>query len=350
MDHRVARIVDANFNRAREALRVMEEYARFVLDDSAGCEAVKNLRHQLAQVIQKLPEIELLKSRDTPNDVGTRISAPSEITRATTRDVFTAAAKRLPEALRSIEEYVKTVDPEVARHIESIRYESYTAEQRIALRGERAARFGRCRLYVIITAALCKGDWLETAGAAMEGGADCLQLREKGIEDRELLERARRLAALCRERDVLFIMNDRPDLAVLADADGVHLGQTDLAVREARRIVGADRLIGVSTHNSEQLRSAVADQPDYIAVGPMFPSNTKARDLIPGPDLLRLASRETKVPIVPIGGITLVNMNRLLSAGARRLCVCSGVIAASDPASAAKAYLDGIHSNESQRG
>ena len=111
--------------------------------------------------------------------------------RADASDVFTAAAKRLPEALWSIEEYVKTVDPVVAQRIESIRYQAYTLEQRLALRGTRAGRFANIRLYVIVTASLCHGDWLEVAQAAISGGADCLQLREKDIEDGELLARTR---------------------------------------------------------------------------------------------------------------------------------------------------------------
>lgn len=333
-DPSVLRILDANFNRAREGLRVMEEYARFVLDDVAGCEAIKTLRHELAAAMATVGGAggnALLASRDTVSDVGTQISTASESRRGDARDVFIAAAKRLPEALRSIEEYGKTVDAGFARRIEAIRYRAYTLEQRIALRGGRCARFARTRLYVIVTASLCSGDWLDTARAAIDGGADVLQLREKGFEDRELLDRARRMAALCRERGVLFILNDRPDLAALADADGVHLGQTDMSVADARRIVGADRLIGLSTHNPDQLRAAIAEAPDYIAVGPMFPSPTKPQDHVPGPDLLALAAHSTKLPVVPIGGIDEARTVTLLQGGARRVCVCSTVISAPSP-------------------
>jgi len=346
----IARILDANFNRAREALRVMEDYSRFVLDDPAGCEAAKRLRHDLAGCIGRLPAETLLAGRDTPGDVGTAISTDSERHRADAVDVVTAAAKRLPEALRCIEEYAKTIDPGVSATIESLRYRCYDLEQRLVLRGDRAGQFARTRLYVLISEALCfpgpaaKGDartpnWLSVAAEAIAGGADCIQLREKSMDDGELLSRARRLAELCRRNGVLFIMNDRPDLAVLADADGVHLGQTDLPIKDARRIVGPDRLIGASTHTPEQLRDAIAAGPDYIAVGPMFDSSTKPQDHIAGPDLLALATRETQIPIVPIGGITAANAGILVKAGARRLCVCSAVIGAEDPKAAAEQLL-----------
>lgn len=342
MTEPVARILDANFNRAREALRVIEDYARFVQDDPVGCERVKNLRHDFVGCMRQLSGDALLSARNTPGDVGTTILTASEQCRTDARDVCIAATKRLVEALRTIEEYGKTVDPQFAAGIEAIRYRAYDLEQRTLLRGTRSARFARVRLYVLITESLCKGDWLATARAAIDGGADCLQLREKGFEDGELLARARRLAELCRQREVVFIINDRPDIARLADADGVHLGQTDMSVADARRIVGPDRLIGVSTHNETQFKQALTAGPDYIAVGPMFASTTKPQDHTPGPDLLALASRLTDTPIVPIGGITPANADILRQAGAKRLCVCSGVICAPDAAAAVRAFLSGL--------
>ena len=144
------------------------------------------------------------------------------------------------------------------------------------------------------------------------------------------------MAALCGEHGAMFIMNDRPDLAVLADADGVHLGQTDMSSSEARRILGPDRLIGISTHNEDQLRAAIAQDPDYIAVGPMFDSLTKPQPYVPGPALAAKALSETETPITPIGGITRDNVGRLKQAGAKSICVCSAVISADDPRAASQ--------------
>lgn len=339
MDESIARIIDANFNRAREALRVVEDYVRFVQDDPAGCELLKNYRHDFVAQIRRLPGEELVFARNTPGDVGTSLFTASERCRADAREVCTAALKRLPEALRTIEEYVKVVDPQIAAAIESLRYRGYDLEQRVLMRGELSARMAGVRLYVLVTASMCSGNWLKTAEAVIDGGADCLQLREKSIDDGELLQRAKAMADLCRRRGVLFILNDRPDLARLAQADGVHLGQTDVSVAQARQILGPDRLIGVSTHNPGQFRAAVASRPDYIAVGPMFPSSTKPQDHVPGPDLLTLAMRETQIPIVPIGGIVEGNLEVLMQAGARRVCVCSAVISSPDPAGAARRLM-----------
>lgn len=339
MKRDVARIIDANFNRAREALRVMEDYVRFVLDDPAGCDALKRFRHDFTDSIRRLPARDLLAARDTPGDVGTEIRTEAESVRSDVRAVFVAAAKRLPEALRTIEEYGKIVDGEVARDIEALRYRSYDLEQRLTLRGDLSARFARVRLYVLMTASSCRNPWLATTEAAIRGGAGCIQLREKTLEDGDLVDRARRLAALCRERNVLFIVNDRPDVALLSGADGVHLGQTDMSTVDARRIVGPDRLIGVSTHDPDQLREAIASEPDYIAVGPMFDSPTKPQDHMPGPSLLAKAVSLTGIPIVPVGGISPKNMGELIRAGAHRFCVCSAVIGAEDVEQAARSFV-----------
>ncbi|HOQ88294.1 MAG TPA: thiamine phosphate synthase [Phycisphaerae bacterium] len=357
MNESVARILDANFNRAREALRVIEDYARFVQDDPVGCERVKHLRHDLAGCIRRLAGSvhaawgdasaerladALLAARDTPGDVGTHIVTESEQHRADARDVCVAALKRLPEALRTLEEYGKTLDAAVAAEIEALRYRAYDLEQRMMMRGDRSARFARVQLYVLVTESLCRDDWLSVARAAIAGGADCLQLREKNLDDGELLSRARRLRELCREHDVLFIVNDRPDIARLADADGVHLGQTDMPMVDARRILGPDRLIGVSTHNREQFDAAVASGPDYIAVGPMFQSSTKPQDHVPGPDLAAYATARTGIPIVPIGGIVPENAGILYQAGCRCVCVCSAVISADDVEKAARQFKTSV--------
>ncbi len=338
MEQGIARVIDANLNRAREAARVMEDYARFVLDDRAGCEVLKRFRHDLADCVQRIPTPELLASRDTPGDVGTNVSAPSERRRADAREVFIAAARRLAEALRTVEEYAKTFDADLSAAIESLRYRAYDLEQRLLMRGQRSARFADVGLYVIITASVCRGDWLETARKAIAGGAGCIQLREKSLADGELLVRARQLGRLCCKSGALFIVNDRPDVAVLSDADGVHLGQTDMPPADARRIVGPGRLIGLSTHTPQQFQGAVERGPDYISVGPMFESATKPQPHVPGPALLARAVRETTIPIVPVGGITPDNLDTLKRAGARRVCVCSAVIAADDVQAAAGSF------------
>jgi thiamine-phosphate pyrophosphorylase len=332
------RIIDANLNRAREALRVMEEYARFVLDDAAITGAIKNLRHQLVQSVPTSIESELARRRDIVGDTGRDIKTDAELNRSDMHVVVVAAGKRLSEALRAIEEYGKTIEPVFAAAIERLRYEGYEIERRLVFIWDARRRFGQVRLYVIVTEALCHGGWYETAVAALDGGADCLQLREKGLADRELLHRAQRLAGLCRDRGRLFIVNDRPDIAAASGADGVHLGQDDLPISAARRMLPMSAIVGISTHTVEQFDQAVAESPDYIAVGPMFATETKPQDHIAGCSTLSEARRRTSLPLVAIGGIDESNAAEVLRAAACALCVCRGVLARPDVADACRRF------------
>ncbi len=338
MDPSACRIIDANFNRAREALRVMEEFARFVLDDGPGTDQAKRLRHELAAVAAALPAGALLAARDAAGDVGAAISTPSEARRGSTREVATAAAKRCAEALRCLEEYGKLIDASLASRIERLRYDAYGLEQRLLLDGPRRARLAAARLHVIVTASHCRGgDWLAVAAAALEGGADVLQLREKSLPDVELLARARRIVALARQRGALAIINDRPDIARLADADGVHLGQDDLAASEARAILGPHRLVGRSSHRREQARAAAAERPDYLAIGPVFQTAIKPQSAPIGTALAGEVARTSACPVVAIGGIVPQNIGALAAEGVRCVAVCRAVIGADDPAAVCRA-------------
>lgn len=337
MDIDVLRILDANLNRAREALRVIEDHARFALDDQDAAAAAKDLRHDLVQSATELPAERLLMARNTAGDVGRTLKTAAELRRGDAVDVVRAGFARLTEALRVISEYGKVAAPALAAAAERLRYRAYELETCALLRAEPRAGFRRVRLYVIITAALCRADWLVTAEAALRGGAACLQLREKSLGDGELLRRARDLRGLTSRYGALLVINDRPDIARLAAADGVHVGQDDLPVAEARRIAGSRLLVGKSTHTEEQVRAAVEEQPDYIAVGPMFPSPTKPQAHVPGPGLLARAAELTELPLVAIGGITPENAREVVAAGA--LCACSAVIGADGPESAARSLL-----------
>ena len=336
MDPEVARILDANANRAREALRVLEEFARFSLDDRWLSSRIKSLRHGLAQSLADFDGGQLVRARNITSDVGRTIETETEYTRDGVGAVAVAAARRAAEALRVLEEYTKTTDPELPRRFERLRYELYEIERAVAIRTSARERFAGVGLYVLITESLCHGPWLETAKRVIEGGADCIQLREKSLPDAELLQRTRALAKLCRDAGVLFIVNDRPDIAKLGGADGVHVGLEDLSVSDARRIIGPSMVVGVSTHTVDQAREAMATSPDYIAVGPMFTTDTKPRDQIPGLSLLTTVCRETSLPVVPIGGIKEDNIAAVLEAGARRVCVCSAVISNPDTTAAAR--------------
>lgn len=334
-DASILRILDANLNRAREAARVLEEYARFALSDASLSAAWKELRHAIAAAVsEELGELRAA-ARNVEADVGREIGTEAEYRRAGVEEVAVAAAARLSEALRVIEEYGKSVDVGMARLVEQLRYRGYEIERRQRLHTRAVDRLGRLKLYVILTEQLCRRGWQETAEAALRGGADAIQLREKALSDRTLLRRARWLAGLCREHGVLCLVNDRPDVALLARADGVHVGQEDSLPAEVRQVF-VTGLVGVSTHNLEQICDAIRAAPDYIAVGPMFPTATKPQQQIPGPSLLTTAAERTSLPLVAIGGISEQNVSQVLAAARCCVCVCSAVIAATDPEAAAR--------------
>ncbi len=320
----------------------MEDYARFILNSRSLSADLKSIRHDFATTL--LPVLaDAILHRDTAGDVGTTNKTATEFIREDTDQVVTAAGKRFGEAIRCLEEFAKTSDPIIAAKLESIRYRFYIVEQTLALTLRSTSRFRSVRLYVLITQAHCAGrPWQLVAEQAIAGGADCLQLREKDIEAGELMVRAREFVALCRKHNVISIINDRVDVALAANADGVHVGQTDFPARDARRIVGRSKIIGVSTHCIDHARQAVLDGADYIGVGPIFRSATKARDILPGLDYAREVAAEIAIPAVAIAGINGSNIAQVMSTGLRAVAVTAAVTEQADVAGAARQLKNAI--------
>jgi thiamine-phosphate pyrophosphorylase len=326
------RVIDANFDRASEGLRVVEEYARFIIDDTFLCAELKSIRHKLIKAIAFIPNSDLLAARETQQDVGTTVSTPSEYQRESLGDVLRANLQRVQQALRAIEEYGKTLDPQMAVEIESLRYRTYTLEKALVRTAGAQQRSQDARLYVLVDGRATLEAFDHLAKVLVESQVNVIQLRDKTLPDRALLERARRLRELTRGTSTMFIVNDRPDLAVLAQADGVHVGQDELSVHEVRKVVGPQMLIGVSTHTLEQARQAVLDGADYIGCGPTFPSSTKAFDAFAGLEFLRQVAAEISLPAFAIGGIDVENAEQVVSTGMQRIAVSGAVVNASEPA------------------
>ncbi len=339
MDERVLRIIDASVNRAREGLRVVEDYARLILEDADAAQVTKTHRHAVQALADQTPYAQRLASRDIAGDVGRSIKVEAELARESSLTVLGAAFGRVQEALRSLSEFGKLVSERFAATAETLRYDVYALEQLLLSRGDRRRRLRLAGVYLLITEAACRRDWLETAEAALGAGVRCIQLREKGLSDRDLLRRAERLRERCEAHDALLLINDRPDVAKLVSADGVHLGQDDLPAPAARRVAGAERLVGVSTHTVDQADAALDLAPDYVAVGPMFASRTKPIDEIAGPQTLAVVRARTSVPIVAIGGIDATNAAAVIEAGADVIAVCSSVAGADDVERAARALV-----------
>ncbi|MEO0474626.1 MAG: thiamine phosphate synthase [Planctomycetota bacterium] len=342
------RIIDANANRAREALRVLEEAARFLAEDKPLSHEIKQMRHAFTQAIAPLDD--LLIDRDTPGDVGTQLTTEAENARANAKDVVMAAGSRLAEALRVIEEYSKIdavnseMQQQLVRTCERLRYQSYDIAKRLVL----ALGFGdrpQWRLCLLLTRSLCKTPWRSVLQHAVENGVDCVQVREKDMDSGPLLTHIREVIGLVNGRAAV-IVNDRPDLTRLSGAQGVHLGQSDLSPQQARAIVGASAIIGVSTANLEQAKRAKADGADYCGVGPMFPTTTKHKPDLVGPAYLREYVAWNGLPHLAIGGISPTNIDELVQAGCRGVAVSSVLCAADSPGEVAGQLLTALSPSE----
>ncbi len=327
----VLRALDASLNRANEGVRVVEDYVRFVLDDRFLAQLAKELRHELAEIGARIPLSDRHASRDTAADVGTTLSTTAETTRSDAWEVCIASQERLQQALRSLEEFGKTIFPDAASCFEQLRYRSYTLGKAIGTVHRNSERLEDAQLYVLIDGSSSVVEFETQVQRLCSAGVDLLQLRDKRLDDRQLIERARTLVRIARPAEVLTIINDRPDIARLAEADGVHVGQEELSVKEARTIVGPRALVGVSTHSLTQVRRAVLDGADYLGLGPTFPTTTKTFTDYPGLNFLRAASEETRLPAFAIGGIGPENLSLVLETGARRIAVASAVTGAKEP-------------------
>jgi thiamine-phosphate pyrophosphorylase len=199
------------------------------------------------------------------------------------------------------------------------------------------------KLYVVLDQALLPVSATDCARQLFTAGVRLLQYRHKTGSARQLLEISRELVSLAAAYDAHVIVNDRPDVASVANAAGVHVGQDDLDVEQARAIVGPGKWVGVSTHNLEQFRRAAATSADYIAVGPLFATSSKANpDPVVGLELLQQVRALTAKPIVAIGGITLERAAEVVAAGADSLAVISDILRASQPGERARAYLEAL--------
>lgn len=199
------------------------------------------------------------------------------------------------------------------------------------------------RLYVITGENFHPGrDLLEVMEETILGGADIIQLRDKTGGKRDILRKAYALRELTAKHGVTFIVNDHIDVALAVEADGVHLGQGDLPLAEARKILGDDRIIGISTHRIEEARQAEADGADYIGVGPIFATQTKEGAVPVTTDYVRQVVDEINIPFVAIGGIKLHNVDQVLAAGATRICAVSEIVGAQDVIGTCRQFLSKI--------
>lgn len=320
--HALDRILDAAFNRAREALRVLEDVYRFGRDDRPAQRRLKRMRHRLS-ALERPRALRLLAARDAARDVGRGDDLSARVGLG---PVAAANFKRLEEALRTIEE----TGPELRAAASSLRFETYEAERAFLPPLLRASRLDRVRLYVLLDPSLTSRPLARVARESIRGGAEMVQLRMKGRPGSEIRRAASEVARIARGEGALFIVNDGYE----PGADGVHLGRGDGPIDAARRSMPPEGLVGATTHSLAEARRARA--ADYLSCGPVFATPSKPR-LAPRGLSYWKSAVALGLPVFAIGGITRERLPELVRRGVDRIAVGAAVVAQPDVTRAARA-------------
>lgn len=319
------RILDVNFNRVREGLRVVEDGSRFFLNNPELTGKLKNLRHHFTrEFFQYFPILEIKKSRGIKEDVGRGKDFSYQ---AGIPEIMLRNLSRTEEGLRSLEEFSKTLKPSAFRFFHQIRFKVYQLEKEINLALAKR-KFPVPCLYVILNLK-DNQNIFPFAEKVLAGKPDVVQLRYKGSDLPYFLNIAKRLRRII-SFPTLFIINDRLDICLITKADGVHLGQKDLPVEEVRKIF-PEGIIGTSATRLGEIKKMAFQPVDYIGVGALYPSPTKPEKKVIGCDILTQARKQTTIPLIGIGGITRQNAGGVLKKGAAGLAVASSIQRSLDP-------------------
>ncbi len=337
------RLLDANLNRAFEALRTLEDIARFQ-DQAAAQSKYKTLRHQLRAATQDWSHAQLFTSRDAGHDVGRETKTISESSRTGgLSEIAEAAAQRIQQSLRCLEEVSKFAYPKSAVAIESVRYQVYDLNAQLLLSQKRDLVFlQRARLYVLADCQLPLADFVQRVRELSLAGVDLIQIRDKQSDAQELIRYTESAIEAVDSNQTRVIVNDRADIVLCTTAFGLHVGQSDLSIAQSRSLLAPNCVLGLSTHDLSHVEQAIAVVADYIGCGPTFVSNTKEFTTFAGLPFLRLVSAYLQesgsiLPVFAIGGIDIKNLKSLLETGVRRVAVSKAIWRAEQPGVAAEA-------------
>ncbi|MBU1766955.1 MAG: thiamine phosphate synthase, partial [Candidatus Omnitrophica bacterium] len=321
----IYRVIDANINRAREGIRVIEDELRFIFEKKELSERLRSLRHEISRIpsLLNISSIKLLVSRQSQKDVGKK---RIESKRKNLQEIIASNFSRVEESIRVLEEYSKLINSKVTDKIKKIRFDLYVLQKEIQLSIYRKELTSKLGLYIITDEKIAGKSNAKIVVEAVKGGADTIQLRDKTCSDKKLCTEAKKIRTLIPQR-ILFIVNDRVDIALAVEADGVHLGKDDLSITEAREIIGEDKIIGISCDSVKEAIKAEKDGADYVALGPIFPTTTKKDVPYPlGIKVIKEAKKKISIPIVAIGGINEKNIGEALKSGADSVAVISAVL------------------------
>ena len=326
-DLRIAQIIDANLDRAREGLRVLEDWARFALGRKDLVKSFKNCRQILGKNHLKVYK----ESRNFTYDKCAGLSHPEQFKRNSTNCIISSNAARVQEALRVIEEFSRDHNQNLCNISSKIRYEIYNLE--IALLESKSNSsllriLDENDLYFIT---LDNENLFEKVKNILEGGVKIIQLRCKQGRDSDNLKFAIKLRELCSDFGALFLINDRVDIALACKADGIHLGQGDIDIKSARKILGYSKIIGISASNEYEINKAIQDGCDYLGIGPVFATTTKKEKVPLGIDTLKSLTKNISIPWFAIGGIKQENISLLKENNICKVAVIKDLINSKNP-------------------
>ena len=326
-DFRIYQIIDANLDRAREGLRVLEDWARFGLGKNDYVAKIKNYR----QILGK-NHLEVYKqSRNYNTDKCKGLTHQEQINRKTSEQIISSNAGRVQEALRVIEEFSRLHNHELSKVSSKIRYEIYTLEIELLS----LSKFKKSEeilkendLYVITDQ---KENLLGTIEDILIAGVKIIQHRFKTGTDKDHFQEAIKIKNLCKKYNSLFIINDRIDIALASNADGIHLGQNDLDLKTARKLLGYSKIIGISANNEIDISKALKDGCDYIGIGPVFETTTKKDKKPIGIQKIKKLTKDLNIPWFAIGGVSKNNISYLKSNGFKKVALVSQLMNSENP-------------------
>ncbi|MGM0508102.1 MAG: thiamine phosphate synthase [Fusobacteriota bacterium] len=327
--NKIYRILDANVNRVSEGVRVLEDISRFYFENKKITANLRNFRHEVRNILAAF-DYEMIKVRDSEHDIGVNISQKSNLDKKSSlKNLIFANFKRVTEGLRVLEESLKIIDKyTLGKEIEALRYKGYYIEKSLLQLLKPKIPKG---LYGITSGNSSNEKTnIEVVEDMIKGGIKIIQYRSKNSSFKKKYEECKEIRKLTKKAGVTFIINDHIDLVLITDADGVHLGQDDIPVREARNILGDDKIIGLSTHSEKQAKKALELNVNYIGVGPIFKTPTKENYDPVGFEYLDYVQNNINIPYVAIGGINISNLKDVISKGAKRIAMVREISDAKD--------------------
>ncbi len=341
----ILRIIDANFNRIREGLRVIEDSIRFIYGDEKILKELRDIKHQISiKTLQFFPSEKLKSSRFVEEDIGKKFDKKKKINLT---KLIETNFLRVEESLRVLEEYSKILNLKAFSFFHNIRFKIYKLEKDIITHLSRK-KIKVPLVYVILNLKEDERGFLNFAEDVIKGEPDIIQLRYKGENSRFFLKIGKKLKKTIPDK-IIYIINDRVDIGILCECDGVHIGENDIGVEDVRKLIPS-KILGVSANSVSKIKKLKDKDIDYIALGAIFKSYTKPDRKVIGTGILKKIKSIISIPVIGIGGINIENAREVIEEGADGIAVISAVESSKKPYEIIKRLREEVYKGWRKRG